>query len=80
MGAKAQHSLAYRRLCDHLRQWRLEAGLTQRALAARLKVPHSFIYKIESRNRRIDPIEMCRWCNACKINPAAAIKVINQSV
>lgn len=76
MGAKPQHDPAYRRLCAEMRAWREGAGLTQRALAERLKRPHSFVYKIESGNRRIDPIEMAHWVNACGVAAAAVIKAM----
>ncbi len=74
MGTKAQHDPAYRRLCKLLREWRLQADLTQRELARKLKRPHSFVYKTETGNRRVDPVEMVRWCNACGIDPSQAIK------
>jgi len=41
------------------------AGLTQRALAAQLKKPHSYVHKVEHGDRRIDPIEFVAWCRAC---------------
>jgi transcriptional regulator with XRE-family HTH domain len=67
MGAKPQHNLAYRRLCKRLREWRTDAGLTQRALAERLRRPHSYVYKVESQNRRIDPIELAQWARGCGV-------------
>lgn len=65
-------------MCKLLRQWRDEAQLTQRALALKLKKPHSFVYKVEAGERRIDPIEFIAWCKACGIAPAAAIDSIGQ--
>ena len=38
---------------DLLRRCRLAAGLTQRDLASRLKKPHSYVYKVETGERRI---------------------------
>jgi transcriptional regulator with XRE-family HTH domain len=69
MGAKPQHNPAYRRLCKRLRGWRDDAGLTQRALADRLRRPHSYVYKVESQNRRIDPVELAQWARACGVRP-----------
>lgn len=47
-----------------------------RALAAKLKKPHSFVYKVEHGERRIDPVEFVAWCRACNVDPAKAIKEI----
>ncbi len=68
MGARTQE-LDYRKLRAALRRWRLEAKLTQRALAAILKKPHSFVYKAEVGNRRLDVLEFKRWCKACGLDP-----------
>ena len=57
-----------------LRQWRIEANLTQRALAGRLGKVHSFIFKVEAGERRIDPVEFVTWVRACGVDPVAAIK------
>lgn len=65
--------MAYRRLCGLLRQWRHAAGLTQRALAHRLRKPHSYVHKVEVGDRRIDPVELIAWCRACGVEPSAAI-------
>jgi predicted transcriptional regulator len=73
MGARAQHALAYRRLCTLLRKWRRDQKLTQRALAARLTKPHSYVHKVEVGDRRIDPVEFVAWCKACRVDPRTAI-------
>jgi transcriptional regulator with XRE-family HTH domain len=56
-----------------LRRWRLEADLTQRALAERLGKPYSYVWKVEAAERRINPIEFiglvprlrCSPCYRC---------------
>lgn len=63
-------------MCALLRQWRIDAGLTQRALAERLHRPHSYIWKVEQGERRIDPIEFAAWCKACAVSPAEAIELL----
>jgi transcriptional regulator with XRE-family HTH domain len=50
---------------------RREAGFTQRDLAARLKLPQSYVSKIETAERRIDPVECREWARACGITPKA---------
>ncbi|ASK28007.1 transcriptional regulator [Neisseria chenwenguii] len=49
----AEHSLLRHRFI----QRRLELGLSQRALAERLGVVHSFIGKVETGDRRLDVFE-----------------------
>lgn len=78
MGARAQHTLKYRRLCALLRKWRDDAGLTQRELAKRLRKPHSYVHKVEVADRRIDPVEFVAWCRACDRSPSRAIIQIDQ--
>ena len=74
MGARAQHAPAYRRMCRMLKDLRGEANLSQRLLAGRLRKPHSYVWKVESGERRIDPIEFIAWCRACEKMPSAAIE------
>jgi predicted transcriptional regulator len=66
----------YRRVCRLLRQWRENAGLSQRDLAKRICKPHSFVYKCEVGNRRLDVTEFIAWCRACELEPSALIKVV----
>lgn len=71
-----QHRPEYRRLCRQLKQWREEAGLTQRALAEELGVVYSYVAKCESGGRRMDPLEYAAWCKACGVNQSAATKAL----
>ena len=51
-----------------------EAALTQRGLAARLKKPHSYVYKVENGERRIDPLEFADWCRECGTDAAVILE------
>ena len=57
-----------------LKAWRIEAGLTQRSMGARLRKPHTYVYKVEVGNRRIDPLEFIQWCRACRVDPSKKLK------
>jgi len=48
----------YRKFLERLKTARVEAGLTQVDVARRLRRPQSFVSKIESGERRIDPVEL----------------------
>lgn len=68
---KSTHTAEYAALRAELRAAREGAGLSQRGLAARLKVPHSWVAKVESGERRIDLVEFCWFVAACGGDPAA---------
>jgi len=66
---KSIHTPEQAALCRELRAVREAAGLSQRALAAILKVPHSLIAKVETAERRIDLVEFSRFVSACGSEP-----------
>ena len=76
MGTRPHHTLAYRKLCRRLGEQRREAGQTMRELAELLNKPHSYVYKVEHGERRIDPVEFVQWCRACGADPADEISLI----
>lgn len=79
MATKAQHSRRYRPLPSLLRSIREEAGMTQRQLGAAVKKPQSWVYNCEVGNRRVDVAEFCDWCDACRVDPASAIRRFTKS-
>jgi len=56
--AGSVHTARYRLFLTRLRQARVEAGLTQVEVAARLGRPQSFVAKCESGERRVDVVEL----------------------
>jgi transcriptional regulator with XRE-family HTH domain len=62
---KSTHTPEYDRLKSTLRETRQGAGLSQRELALRLRVPHSWVAKVESGERRIDLIEFGWFIAGC---------------
>jgi transcriptional regulator with XRE-family HTH domain len=74
MSVKSQQRPQYQKLKVFLRQMREDAGLTQQQLAARLRVPQSFIYKSETAIRRVDITEFVAWSEACGKKPVAALR------
>jgi transcriptional regulator with XRE-family HTH domain len=63
-----------------LRAARKAAGLSQRDLSQRLRVPHSWVAKVETAERRIDLIEFCWFLRACDSDPLdAATRIVRQS-
>jgi transcriptional regulator with XRE-family HTH domain len=66
---KSVHTAEYAALREELRAARESAALSQRGLAARLKVTHSWVAKVENGERRIDLVEFCWFVSACGIDP-----------
>jgi transcriptional regulator with XRE-family HTH domain len=77
---KSVHTPEYASLRSELRGARDSAGLSQRGLAARLKVPHSWVAKVESGERRIDLVEFCWFVSACGMDPHAVTKRLIQRI
>ena len=73
---KSVHTPDYRVLCAELRRMRGDAGLSQRDLAARLGVPHSWVAKVEAGERRIDLVEFCWFASACGADPLTVLEGI----
>lgn len=74
------HSAEHAYLRQLLIQRRLELGLSQRALAARLNVIHSFIGKVETGDRRLDIFEFVKYCDALEWDALDILqKIISQN-
>ena len=65
---KSTHSAGYRVLRERLGAMRAAAGLSQRELGRRIGVPHSWVAKVESGERRIDLIEFAWFCEGCGVD------------
>ena len=58
------HSKEHAKLRQLLIRRRLDLGLSQRALAERMDVVHSFVGKVETGDRRMDIFEFIEYCRA----------------
>ena len=59
-----------------LRKSRERAGLSQRALATKLRQPYSFVSKIETGSRRVDVAEFWDWLRACHEDPGKTLNKV----
>jgi transcriptional regulator with XRE-family HTH domain len=66
---KSTHTTEYKALRAELLAARKNAALSQRDLAAILNVPHSWVAKVESGERRIDLLELFWFASACGLDP-----------
>jgi transcriptional regulator with XRE-family HTH domain len=71
---KSVHTPDYRALRVELQKTRTDSGLSQRDLAARLGVPHSWVAKVENGERRIDLVEFCWFVAACGQDPGSVFR------
>ena len=67
---KSIHTAHYEAVRKRLIEMRKAAGLTHRELAARLKREHSFVWRIEQGERRLDVVEFFWVCRALGQEPA----------
>ena len=64
------HSFEHTKLRQLLIRRRLDLELSQRALADRMGVIHSFVGKVETGDRRLDVFEFIDYCRALDWNAA----------
>ena len=74
MPPKPQHSRRYRPVPALLRQFREDAGLTQRQLAEILGEPQPWVHYCETGSRRVDVAEFVAWAEACSVAPTTALR------
>jgi transcriptional regulator with XRE-family HTH domain len=65
---KSTFTREYKTLCRELKVARERASVTQSELAHRLKETQSEISKFERGERRLDVIQLRRWCRALGIS------------
>lgn len=75
---KAIYSLQGKALQLKLVQMRQAAGMTHRQLAERLGREHSFVWRIEHGERRVDVVEFFEVCRALGQDAAAAYAELAQ--
>lgn len=68
------------RLQALLREIRVEAGLRQADLAAKLGQPQSFVSKYESGERRLDILELRQVCEAAGVTLEKFVARLEQSL
>jgi transcriptional regulator with XRE-family HTH domain len=77
---KSIYTPEYAILRAELVRLRKSAGLTQRDVARRLKVPPSWVAKVETGERRIDLVEMCLFSSACDADPAEVCSLLSAQI
>ena len=73
---KHLRSARHRKLVEVIVAARNAAGLSQRALAAKLKRSGSFVWKLESHEHRGDVLECEDFAKACGVDPVELLRRI----
>jgi transcriptional regulator with XRE-family HTH domain len=73
---KSVHSTDQAVFCGLMIKARKAAGLTQHALARRLKKPQSFVAKYEGGERRLDVIEFVAISRAIGADPVKILRAL----
>lgn len=71
---KHLRSARHRRLVDVIVDARQAAGLSQRALATKLKRSGSFVWKMESQEHRVDVLEFIDIAKAVGVEPLELLR------
>ena len=66
---KTIYSEQYRSLLSWLKECRKSNKLSMRAVARKMKVPHTWVGKVEQAERRLDIAEFVKLCEAMNVNP-----------
>lgn len=74
------HSAENQGLTRWFRAQRVSQGITMRQLGERLRVPHSYISKIENCQRRLDIVEFKRYCKALDVDPYEAMRIVLREI
>lgn len=67
-------------ITELLYRLRISAGITQQQLSSILKVPQSYISKIENGERRIDLIELREICKALNSNLTEFVMMLEKEM
>ena len=74
------HSAEHTYLRQLLIRRRLDLGLSQRALAERMNVVHSFVGKVETGDRRLDIFEFIEYCQALDWDTSEVVRGLQEGL
>lgn len=77
---KTIHTPEYKRLLEWLRKSRKENGMTMRVVANELKIPHSWIGKVEIGERRLDIMEFVKLCRVLGADPHEGLSLLESQM
>ncbi len=75
---KSVYHPKYQALLAYLKTARIEQGLTVRDVGELIDEPFQFVSKVETGQRRLTVHEFVQYCEALKIDPIAALKLLSK--
>ena len=79
MPAKMNKTEKGRTLLKWLREAREKQGMTMRETGARMKLPHTWVGKIENGDRRLDVLEYVKYCQVIGADPVKGLKLLEKA-
>lgn len=79
MTSKTVNSAGSICLASFLKSSRVAQGLSRLKLGSRMAVSHTVIKDVEENGRRLDLVELVRFCKALNLNPAEALQVVQNA-
>tara|TARA_R110001592_G_scaffold180284_1_gene422509 strand:- start:322 stop:573 length:252 start_codon:yes stop_codon:yes gene_type:complete len=76
--SKSLHSKENQALTAWLKKRREASGLTMRQLASIMGVQHTFVSKVEQRERRLDVVEYLLYCRALGVSAEEGLMFIQK--
>jgi transcriptional regulator with XRE-family HTH domain len=77
---KTIHTTEYKKLLVWLRERRKEQGLTMRTVAQVMKIPHSWVGKVEIGERRLDIAEFVKLCRVMGADPHVGLSLLESQM
>lgn len=77
---RSVHSAAYQEFLALLREVRIEADISQEELGRRMDWPQTVVSKCERGERRVDVVELWRWCREVGITLPEFIKRLDREL
>ena len=77
---KSIHAPAYRALLVWLRESRQAQRLSMRDVGLRMGIPHTWVGKIETGERRLDVLEYINLCRAIGLKPAHGLALVETNL
>lgn len=77
---KSIYSPTYRSLLDWLRASRVAKGLSMREVGKGMGMPHSWVGKVETGERRLDVDEFVRLCRVLEIEAEQGVAILKAAM
>jgi transcriptional regulator with XRE-family HTH domain len=77
---KTIHTVEYKQLLAWMREGRKEKGLTMREVAQVMKLPHSWVGKVEIGERRLDILEYVKFCKVLGLDPHEGLSLVERQM